>query len=477
MCAAAGISILVLSACDASFVATEPFVDAELRVIVTLSRLSQTERNSVKVLAGDAPFHLSLESVFESQAHADIWVFAYSREEIVTAYPALAGKSAEEIAELLSPRLGVPDVLPPVPREVARASVVQDGPKDVQYEKVAWADWQAQVDSKNAPGFGFYPDDPNVLDPCEKIKITPVSVTSTVPLFRVRIIDANTALAFGPIMRPASSATPMTILRVENEAVMQLPADARLLGNLSSVARTTEDSMIIVGRQVMQIDNRGLAMDPPSFSQPFHVSGVTSGVADTVYFYGPDGIAELTSGATIAVHRQDYTWALNDLAAPRPDLMVAAEHSRQSLRVFDGSSWKVEYMQDAFGPDLNLARGRENTVAYGTFQVALLRDHDGRWNTLPEPFRGALHYRDVADLGAGRFIAVASTTLMRPIRSGAAAIWLGDAWCVLPIEESKGLFGVDVSPDRRWAYIVGDAGGVAKGAPAFYRLDLPEYFR
>jgi hypothetical protein len=154
------LSALVLVACTREYTAIEP-VGAEVRVIVTLAK----ERSSVRALANDEPLRFELGELFDQKGEIQVWVFGYSAEALVEAFPGLAGRTGEQIASMLAPALGDEEGrVPPIPDHVLRAAIEREASGEVTYTEASWQDWIALVDDGTAPRLTFAPPAPE--NPC-----------------------------------------------------------------------------------------------------------------------------------------------------------------------------------------------------------------------------------------------------------------------------------------------------------------------
>jgi hypothetical protein len=117
-----------LFACSESYLAIEP--PSDLRVIVTQSGSS----TSIAALASSLPFELQLNGTMRVQ------MFPYRLSTLTAAFPALSGKSAEQVATALAPILGssADSFDPPAPFTVLTATVSSGSATDVHYVESSW---------------------------------------------------------------------------------------------------------------------------------------------------------------------------------------------------------------------------------------------------------------------------------------------------------------------------------------------------
>lgn len=122
---------------ETRFVAREPNSDADVRVVVALA---STGQRSVVALTRDEPFSFALEDVFTADAESlRVYVWAYSLASLSEQFPGLVGRSAAEVAGLLSPALGAREpgaYAPPDPLRVSTARFTRDASSDVTYEQL-----------------------------------------------------------------------------------------------------------------------------------------------------------------------------------------------------------------------------------------------------------------------------------------------------------------------------------------------------
>lgn len=457
--------LLVLTQCaDRAFVATEPFTDADVRVVVVLSDGGDTAR----VLAKDDAFRLRLDREFEME----VWVFAYALSDLTAAYPSLTGEPADAVVSRLEASLGDASVrLAPQTATVARALVTSEGPDAVPYETVGWAIWQARV-TGGAPALSLALSAGGAQTPCERATVEALDIPGT----SRGLVDAvytgvDSALFIGP-----SSGSRTVVARIDGDQVTTIPEDRRLTGRPVSMAWDGADTAFVVsgGRATrLALDGTFAGL----LATPANLRWVSRGYDGSMWFGGQSGLMTLLAGGALAASVDHYRWEADSVYAAAPDRLWAYEKTdgggvsepMKHIRHYDGTDWRIELNLAGFDELIGITGDATTTLAYGYYELALTRDSAGQWKPLPQPFSQAYHFRDVAMLGDGRFVTAMSNGFMSPGRVGVAVLWLGDAYCTFDLPSVGHLYGVDVSP-RKDAILVVGAGHEGKARAFRIRL-------
>ncbi len=457
------VALLLAVGCGSGeVIGLEPFADAEIRAILVLSPTGA----SAQLVPGDAAFRLPL-----GDEEVEVWLFAYSLATLAETFPGLSGLDASEVARELTVEASVTTAAPaPQTNRVARTAL-SAGSSEVRYVIVDWPTWQARV-AAGGPVLSLRPTKPK--SPCEVAKVTPLTVPIDVGLGDAVFTGENSALMFGPVYG-GSDQRPMVVARWDGDAVTRLPEDPALTGRPNSAVNDGKDALYVVGSGgAFRLRLAGQLVERVRL--PWPVARVDRGFEGAPWFAG-DGIAVSTATAAAPTVVADYRWGAESVFARASDEIFTfeIEHSvgepRHIIRGFDGTAWTHEHAVAGFDELHGLSGDANSTLAWGLYELMLARGDDGMWRALPQPFARSLHFRDVASLGGGRFIAALSSGFNRPLHTGAAAIWDGEAWCALDVGPVRRLLGVAVSPDKRTALVVGERQN-GDGSPHALRIEL-----
>ena len=262
----------------------------------------------------------------------------------------------------------------------------------------------------------------------------------------------------------------MVIGQIVDQRATLLAAQEEISGNIKRAAFDGRDTVHLVGRGIFAVGIDGNAKPPAGLPAEFSAEGVVRGADGDIYFYGESGIAKLERTSSTAKILSDFRHAANRMYAVSEDLVAAFDEGDRTLWTYDGSAWNPELSIAGLEAVYGIGGDEDVLVVYGKAQLAYVRK-DRTWTRLPEAFASG-HFRDLVGIGQGRFIVVASSSYQTTPSIGRAAIWSGSKWCELDVPMSAGLEGVDVSPDGRTAYLVGNNNIPPANLAAIWHLDL-----
>ena len=229
---------LLLVGCGADhLLATEPLESAEIRVIVTITRMGST----VTALSGNAPHRVGLEGVFDDDGVLEVWVFAYSLNDLAAAYPEASTMSATQLASGLRPQLDVPTLdEPPAPSRVLYTRVTR-GDRAPEYQERTWAQWLMGSGVR----LGFEPTFSRPKRRCEDITFARVDAPDDTSYASIAFANNQTAVAAGPT-EWERRADPMRLGRVEGGRFFAFPEDPGFIGRPTEIAISGGDTVFAV---------------------------------------------------------------------------------------------------------------------------------------------------------------------------------------------------------------------------------------
>ncbi|MCC7384463.1 MAG: hypothetical protein IT384_21630 [Deltaproteobacteria bacterium] len=427
--------------CGNRFVAEEDWGGPvpELRVVVLLSSL---ERRAV-LLADGAPFETVLGGALEGGERAEVWLLGYSVLDVTRLFPGLEGKSASEIAGVLSPALGGARglLVPPTPA-VLSAQIREGGARDVRYQRLGFREWLDRgVELRLSVPLELACD--AVTTASEQgpagIALSGVVATSSGALFVGTGTDSRTLRLFAWHEGELTS-----------KATLPVPGPIR--GRLAWDVRT--DSGYLVDRDggLLHFGARGEILPVPAIP-----------IVDAAKQRGADGISAGLDGTVMA---QDFfLFLLRDTGWDPIMPVVGQERPIQLLHVvkkervfFLNACWATLFSDlttstlvaaDAVcGPPRTiraLDADPEGAAVAGDFgRISILVSGRERLD-LPDHFEGR-SLLAVASLRGGRHLFAGD--------GGALGVWLDPDWCQKPADSSWSFRFAAASTDGTIAFVV-----------------------
>jgi hypothetical protein len=430
---------------------------------VRVAALFSAGVSSARALTAGEPLQLDLGDGFERGSALEVWLFGYDLAGLAEAYPGLAGRSAAEVATLLSPRMvpEVPETVPPA-REILTGIVSNDGPAEVVYTRRDFAAWTAEVEAGRKQALVF--ELPQAVL-CGAIEATAIEVPATLDPQAIAAISPQAAIVAG---RSTAGGTGVELARLDGDRFTALPARAE----------------------------RAPVRGPLSWD-PTTNSGYGVDALGALFRFGPEGevlpVTQYADGARGAWVGRDGTLMVEDydlfiLRNGAWSFLIENEMDRKPgelLRVLTRDQlavlsvcWVTELIQNQSTlhfADLRCANegiGRRDTndIAIDADGVALAGNsgrvaiYDRRTKTRVE-HAGALGRADmqvIAALGRGRYVAGGA---------GVLAVWLAPGWCTLPIDGDRSFIAASSSPTDHAAFLISEPR--VPGAATVHRVRVP----
>lgn len=436
---------LLATACGGAVSLTEPSA-AEVRVLVLAPRMGEP---TVVALGGDAAFRATLEAGDDGE----LWLFQYSRAELVAEYPVLRGLDAAAVAERLAPRFVDPGVVateaPPAPAAVLRATLVAGAASP--YTPSTWTDWLTLARTPPLRPFALALRRGDGT--CDQVDVQSWSGPEDVWLEALAPLDDDEAYAAGF----ADDAQPTTVLRLGAGGPVKVTTPADLVGRVRSLAAAGGGVVYGLADQARPGRGRLFALDPRGDELPTPVieggglrSVVRASVDGTVIVSQDQGVLELSRGSTTTRPRLDFTLVPELLHVVRRDRMLAVD--RRGLLYGDGQLWRLEHTFGiVFGLlEAPLALGGDDEVLTVTGEggLVLVRNEvDGTWRRLPDLPLGALLLWSSVSLGRGEVLVAGAR--------GYVAVWTHGRWCQLDTGTRLPFFVAARTPGSRVVWVVG----------------------
>lgn len=457
-------ALLAAAACDGAVSLTEPSA-AEVRVLVLAPRAGAP---TVVALGGDAAFRATLDAGDDGE----LWLFQYSRADLLAEYPALRGLDAAAVAERLAPRFVDPGVAaaetPPAPSAVLHATLT-DGAATA-YTPSTWAEWQDRARTLPLRPFALALGRGDGT--CAQVDVQSWAGPEDVWLEAIAPLDGDEAYAVGAV----DDAQPTTVLRLSVGGPVKVTTPSGLVGRVRSLASAGRGVVYGLADQARPGRGRLFALDaagaelPAPFIEGSGLRSVVRASADgTVLVSQDQGVLELSRGATTTRARDDFTLVPELLHVVRRDRMLAVD--RRGLLFGDGQQWRVEHMFGiVFGlleSPLSLSGDDELLTVTGEGGLVLVRNEvDGTWRRLPDLPLGALLLWTSVSLGDGEVLVAGGR--------GYVAVWTHGRWCQLDSGTRLSFFAAARTPGSRVVWVVGADDRLVSGdRSVVLRIALP----
>lgn len=333
------------------FVLEEPHSDTFVRVVVAFSGAAK----EATVLAGDAPYEVSIDEELRRGDTYSLWVHRYSKAALLHRLPGLEGLSAAEVVAALKPRFDPSPqshALVPATPEVLFAEVDANTSSPVIYQVRPYSTWQREI--SDHPERAFTLDVPQALV-CRGVGHQEIPLPAGVTATAIAAISGGEAIFTG-----TSSAGPI-IGRINGQSVRLLRTPRPALG------WSTELVYDQATRRAIGIDQggHGLRFDLDGGTLPFPGGRVIDEVS-----VGRDGsLYALDRG--LLVHEESGIWSPPEGPSGFARIRVYDKDRRTAwlndwVRVAMGESWEPNGV-------VAFARPRELAVD-STLYYALLDD-------------------------------------------------------------------------------------------------------
>ncbi|MCC7383449.1 MAG: hypothetical protein IT384_16545 [Deltaproteobacteria bacterium] len=440
--------LAALAACgDPRFTAEERWDDPSPDLRIAILR-TQPEPD-VRVLVGDDPYSVSLAKALAGGTVVDIWVLGYSVDALAERFPSLADHSAAEIAGLVSVQVGG-TFGAPIPRAgaVLSASIVRGGPTEVVYQQREWIEWEAlKIDLRLV-----LPT--NVL--CTSVSATPLEAPAGVSFSGVTTTSSGTPILAGV----AGADSRIQIHRLEGDEFSllgTLDAPGPIRDRLGWDPKTETGYLVSADGRLVRFDQLGQSLAVPSVPV----------IDPPAQWRGVNGVSVGTDGSVFAA--SFYLFELRGAAWEAITPVPNQRHPIELLRVVDrrriflfNACW-VNLFVDLEPSQLLFAdyacaaeRGRsmrdigadgDSVVVVGDRSRVSILSTGGA----PLDLTGAFDETDLhaaVPLHGGRHLVAGD--------NGWIAVWVGSAWCPLPLDPTLRFRAAVATPRGDEAYVLGE---------------------